>query len=268
VRWLLEQADGASVARFARSLVRTPRRVLEGLRYAASLETRPRTRAWVIEATGSDHVREVTFVIDGRKHTDTCDLLCCGFGLVPNTEIAALLGCAIRVDSVVVDGEQRTTVPGVYAVGETTGVGGLDLALIEGELAGRSASGAASPDLHRIRAKRARARAFAETLGAAFRLRDELRSLAGAETIVCRCESVPLGRLSRAWTMRQAKLYTRAGMGPCQGRVCGAALQFLYGWEPDTIRSPVTPATIEALTDDPVDPATAGRPSREEPVVD
>ena len=40
---------------------------------------------------------------------------------------------------------------------------------------------------------------------------------------------------------REAKLHTRAGMGACQGRVCGAALQALKGWAPGVVRPPLFP---------------------------
>jgi hypothetical protein len=50
--------------------------------------------------------------------------------------------------------------------------------------------------------------------------------------------------LDPAWSAREAKLYTRAGMGACQGRICGAALQFLMGWSPDSVRPPVQPARL------------------------
>jgi hypothetical protein len=43
------------------------------------------------------------------------------------------------------------------------------------------------------------------------------------------------------------KLRTRAGMGPCQGRVCGAALEFLLGERSDTIRPPIAPARVSTL---------------------
>jgi hypothetical protein len=59
---------------------------------------------------------------------------------------------------------------------------------------------------------------------------------------------VPLGKLDPAWSPRQAKLYTRAGMGPCQGRVCGPALELLRGWdEPDTVRAPLEPVPLATL---------------------
>jgi hypothetical protein len=108
---------------------------------------------------------------------------------------------------------------------------GVDLALAEGSLAGYSAAG---------RSDKAREwvlrcedqRGYVAKLTSGFQLRSELKQLAAAETVVCRCEDVRLGAINPEWTMRQAKLYTRAGMGPCQGRVCGAALQHLYGWTP------------------------------------
>lgn len=84
----------------------------------------------------------------------------------------------------------------------------------------------------------------------AFALRPELRHLADGDTIVCRCEDVRLGEIDRAWSPRQAKLYTRVGMGPCQGRICGAALHFLFDWTHDTIREPVQPAGLSTLLAD------------------
>jgi hypothetical protein len=81
----------------------------------------------------------------------------------------------------------------------------------------------------------------------AFALRPELRTLARDDTIVCRCEDVTRGQLRPDWTTRQAKLYTRVGMGPCQGRICGAALEVLFGWEPDVTRPPLQPARISTL---------------------
>jgi hypothetical protein len=36
-------------------------------------------------------------------------------------------------------------------------------------------------------------------------------------------------------------------MGPCQGRVCGPALAFLFGWDSDTVRPPAKPALVGNL---------------------
>jgi hypothetical protein len=92
---------------------------------------------------------------------------------------------------------------------------------------------------------------MAEAMERTFALRDELRTLATPQTIVCRCEDVPAGAFDAAWSPRQAKLYTRAGMGPCQGRVCGPALGFLYGWPADVVRPPIAPARLGSLHDAP-----------------
>jgi NADPH-dependent 2,4-dienoyl-CoA reductase/sulfur reductase-like enzyme len=183
---------------------------------------------------------------DGKRAIEaTCDLLACGFGLVPNLELPRLLGCAVSRGAVIVDGSQRSSDPAVFAAGEACGVGGAELALVEGEIAGRVAVGAAVPA--QLLRQRGRLRAFARGLEAAFAPRAELHALAHPETVVCRCEDVPRGRLHPAWTPRQAKLYTRAGMGPCQGRVCGGALELLFGWPPDTVRPPLYPVPFAAM---------------------
>jgi D-hydroxyproline dehydrogenase subunit alpha len=78
-------------------------------------------------------------------------------------------------------------------------------------------------------------------------LRDELRHLPNDDTLVCRCEDVKYGLLKKYNSQRTAKLQTRCGMGACQGRVCGAASEFLFGWEADTIRPPIFPVRMENL---------------------
>jgi len=36
-------------------------------------------------------------------------------------------------------------------------------------------------------------------------------------------------------------------MGPCQGRVCGPAVEFLFGWQVESVRPPVFPVRIESM---------------------
>jgi hypothetical protein len=95
--------------------------------------------------------------------------------------------------------------------------------------------------------ERRRERGFAASLADAFALRDELRAVARPDTVVCRCEDVTLGRLLPYTSMREAKLQTRAGMGPCQSRVCGPALGFVRGWDADSVRPPVSPVPLSVL---------------------
>jgi NADPH-dependent 2,4-dienoyl-CoA reductase/sulfur reductase-like enzyme len=160
---------------------------------------------------------------------------------------AVLLGCRTEHGSVVVDEQQQTSIANIYSAGEATGIGGLELALVEGEIAGFAAAGAIAKARGRSTA-RDRYRRFASALEQAFALREELKSLPHDETLICRCEDVTLSRVHACAGWREAKLHTRCGMGPCQGRVCGGAVEFLLGWKPESVRPPVFPARIESLS--------------------
>jgi hypothetical protein len=65
--------------------------------------------------------------------------------------------------------------------------------------------------------------------------------------LLCRCEDVSFHRIAACQSWREAKLHTRCGMGPCQGRVCGAALQFLLGWNIDSVRPPLFASRVESI---------------------
>ncbi|HJP93986.1 MAG TPA: FAD/NAD(P)-binding oxidoreductase [Pyrinomonadaceae bacterium] len=201
---------------------------------------------WVVGAQGEGKVESVVMVRGGRRWTVGCDYLACGFHLVPNVELAELLGCAVDNDSVRVNEFQETSVPNVYGAGEVTGIGGLELSLTEGEIAGLAAAGKhdAAREMFVVRDKQRR---FARLLNQTFALRNELKQLAQPQTIVCRCEDITFERLRVHDSWRAAKLQTRCGMGPCQGRVCGSAVEFLFGWRAESVRPPVLPVRVESL---------------------
>ena len=178
-----------------------------------------------------------------RRGRKDCDYLACGFGLVPNMELPLLLGCAVEGGSVVTNEWQETTVPGVYFAGDP---GGLDLALAEGAIAGYGAAGRLD-EARRHFAARGHARRFHDACHSTFRLAEDLKSAPQADTVICRCENVTWGALAAHSSWRSAKLETRCGMGPCQGRVCGSALEFLRGWPPQTVRPPLFPCRMESL---------------------
>jgi hypothetical protein len=116
----------------------------------------------------------------------------------------------------------------------------VDVAIAEGQLAGLAApalgSDAAGATL--VSAWTAAGRRLGAAMDRAFAPRPELAALAAPDTIVCRCEDARRSSLSGCSSAREAKLSSRAGMGPCQGRVCGPALAFLFGWDSDTVRPP------------------------------
>ncbi len=236
-----EQAPASNVARFAARALRSPSRVADAVRYRAAFARTPyRTSSWVVRAVGSDELQRVSVRVGADTREFECDLLGCAAGLVPVTDVAQLLGCAVDAGGVVVDDRQRTSVGGVWAAGECTGVKGDAPAGVEGTIAGRDAAGdgdgAMSESLQR---ERNRGREFGALIDETFALRGEVRTLADAATIVCRCEDVTRGALDAAWTQRQAKLWTRVGMGACQGAVCGPACAAMFGWSENAVRAPL-----------------------------
>ncbi|MDE3053513.1 MAG: NAD(P)/FAD-dependent oxidoreductase [Gemmatimonadota bacterium] len=240
-----EQAPLARVAAFAAGLWRAPAKLADAARYRrAARGARFRTGWWIARAEGSAAVERVTLTDGRREWRVPCDLVAAAAGLVPNVELGAALGCRIADGALAVDRDQRTSVPAVFAAGECTGVGGEDLAILEGEMAGLAAIGRPVGALH---AARDRAGAMVALIARAFAPRAELLRRADADTVVCRCEDVRMGQLDPAWGARQAKLATRAGMGACQGRVCGAALERMVGWPAGTVRPPLSPARVSDL---------------------
>ncbi|MEU9233102.1 FAD-dependent oxidoreductase [Streptomyces subrutilus] len=301
---------GAYTAYAARTpvLLRNPGKLAEAAVHGAALarhRVRLLTRHAVTEAHGTARVEAVTVArldrdwrpLPGTARRVPCDALAVGHGLVPQLELATGLGCATRSgpDGTValdLDAEQRTSVPGIWSAGETGGIGGAQLALVEGELAARSIAAAlrgtpatpggpalragarpgaiagpaaqpgARPDarIRRLVRTRARLRAFAEAMAAAHRPGAGWTGWLRDDAVVCRCEEVPAGALREAAAelgardARTAKLLTRAGMGWCQGRMCGPAVAALAGEAPAPDRRPLScPVPLRRLAELPPD---------------
>jgi NADPH-dependent 2,4-dienoyl-CoA reductase/sulfur reductase-like enzyme len=250
ISMICEQASRSSLARFGLALLRQPGKMHQGLSLRKQLSGIPfAPSCWPVEARGHNALEEVVISQSSDKRTKTvsCDYLACGFHLVPNTELGELLGCRVLDNVVQVDDLQQTSVAGVFCAGEPTGVGGLELALVEGQIAGLAAGGR-SESVPQLFGARKKLRSFARALDRTFALRRELRSLPRPETIICRCEDVVYSRLGQHHCWRSAKLQTRCGMGPCQGRVCGPATRFLFDWSPDSVRPPIFPTRFENLS--------------------
>lgn len=253
---ILEQAPRRKLFGFAASLRRWPGKAAQALALRARLFGIPyRTGTLVRAALGEDRLRAVE--VEGPRGIERieCDHLAVGYGLVPNVELAQLLDCRLERRGahaqVAVDEALRTSVERVYAAGEACGIGGRDTALIEGEMAGHHAVGA-SAAAAALRPQRRHARAFAEQLQRSFALEPRVRALAAPETLVCRCEDVPLSALRGFASQRDAKLATRCGMGACQGRVCGTALAELGlfpSHDHDGRRPPLFPTRLATLAD-------------------
>ncbi|GAB6939339.1 NAD(P)/FAD-dependent oxidoreductase [Isoptericola variabilis] len=200
----------------------------------------------VVAARGDGRVEEVTVArvdarwspVPGTERTVAADAVCVSHGFTPRLELAVAAACAISSDRfVVVDDRQRTTAPGVWAAGELTGIGGAEAALAEGWVAGHHAATGAPDDAALARAVRRRDRSadFARRLEAAHGIRGGWTSWLRDDTLVCRCEEVDAGTLRAAacatasTDLRSVRLTSRAGLGPCQARICGRTVAELVG---------------------------------------
>ncbi|HEY6991813.1 MAG TPA: FAD-dependent oxidoreductase [Bryobacteraceae bacterium] len=247
VKLIAEQATTKAVSSFAFHMVRYPQKMRQAAALKLSLHDVPYLRGcWVEAAEGEGRLRGVRLRQGRKTWMEDCDYAGVGYGLYPNTELASLLGCRLRANAIEVDEWQRTSLDGVFAAGESTGIGGVDLSLVEGEIAGYAACGEMRR-ASRLFGMRSHAKRFAGALDRAFRLREELQTLPCPGTIICRCEDVPYEKLQQMSSFRAAKLHTRCGMGPCQARICGVATEFLFGWRTDSVRPPILPARAASL---------------------
>lgn len=244
---LCEQASLKSLVRFGMGLTSRPAKLVDAVRYRWQARgVRLRTSCWPTAALGEDCLEGVVLNEGGRHVELKADYLACGFHLVPNCELALLLGCILEGSYVKVDEFQQTSVPDLFSAGETTGIGGVEAALAEGQIAGLAAAGARerTPSLLR---RRDAIKRFTQLLDRTYALNPELRRLATPETILCRCEDVTIKATQLHASWRAAKLQSRVGMGSCQGRICGEACKVLFGWGMESVRPPIQPTPVGNL---------------------
>jgi NADPH-dependent 2,4-dienoyl-CoA reductase/sulfur reductase-like enzyme len=247
---IAEQAARVSLMRFGFGLISRSGKASQAFELKRRLgDVKYLTGCWPVAARGTDKLERITLRQNNRDWEIECDYLAYGFHLVPNLELPELLGCKIEHGAVSVDDYQQTSIANVSCAGEATGIGGLELSLVEGEIAGLAAAGQTAK-AHGLFGFRDKQRKFANLLNRTFELRSELKQLPRADTIVCRCEDVTFDRLQRSRSWREAKLHSRCGMGPCQGRVCGAAAEFLFGWKVESVRPPVFPVRVGSMAGD------------------
>ncbi|MFT2692107.1 FAD-dependent oxidoreductase [Clavibacter zhangzhiyongii] len=243
-------------------LARAPHKAAELAGYVSVL-ARERigysTGSAVVAAHGTDRVEAVTVQrldaswapIPGTERRIAVDAVCVGHGFTPRLELPIAAGCRIGSDRFVeVDAAQGAGPRGVFAAGEITGIGGVDQALAEGEVAGHCAAGGSPADAAVAPAVRRRAVAHdvAGRIEAAHGIRPGWTGWLRDDTLACRCEEVPVGRIrataraARSTDLRSMKLATRAGLGICQGRVCGRTVEELLAGEATPAGSAAAPA--------------------------
>lgn len=237
----------------------------------------------IVEARGNGRVEEALVAeVDenwrpkpGTHRSLPVDTICLGYGFVPSVELTRHAQCEHEYDSrlggwIPTRGEDmQTSVQGVYAVGDCTGIAGSFVAIEQGRIAGISAARslkytsahAAEIRIKPCRSRLARLIRLRRALDEVSMPRPGLYELARDETIVCRCEEITLREIKEALgdgatNMNEVKRMTRMGMGLCQGRMCGPALQEIIarqkGLLPAEIgylnpRPPAKPVPLSAL---------------------
>ncbi|CAM5433857.1 FAD-binding protein OS=Streptomyces alboniger OX=132473 GN=CP975_30645 PE=4 SV=1 [Streptomyces alboniger] len=300
---VIEASGYLGYARHPAAVAANPRKLTEAARHGMALlrhRVRLRTRSAVTEAHGADRVEAVTVSrldhawrpIPGTARRIACDALATGHGLVPQIDLATALGCATRRTA---DGTyalelgplQETSLRGLWAAGETSGVGGAPSARAEGELAALAIAArltgrrpASAPRLRALRRRRDRMRAFADAMATAHRPGPGWTRWLTDDTDVCRCEEVPAARIREAVAdlgardPRTVKLLTRAGMGWCQGRMCGTAVACLAAAAPGAtpappdrrlLATPVPLGTLASLSPAPPPPVEPPDPAEGQP---
>jgi len=228
----------------ASGLLSEPRTLAKGIWYvlrnsASGMTIRSNVRA--IRVEGENRVRGLWWRdATGREHRVACDAIGASFGLRSETQLADLVGCAFAFDAAARqwlpqrDPVGRSSVAGVYLAGDGAGIGGADVAELQGERSalavldelGRRIDQTRVAMLDRKLARQAR---FRRALEDAYPYPAHLLDDIGAGEVICRCEGITAGTLRAtarergAHEMNRLKAFTRIGMGRCQGRVCGHA---------------------------------------------
>jgi NADPH-dependent 2,4-dienoyl-CoA reductase/sulfur reductase-like enzyme len=258
-------------------LLNNPNKILEALPYVKTLR-RNRVRTHYREAIVEAHANEsgvlhaVTvarinsdFAIISRREIE-CDVAAISWGFTVDTALALSLGLSASVANdgsvcIETDEDQLASAHNgeykIFAAGELTGIGGSDLALIEGAIAGLAAANARETkrNLYKVRKK---LRRFAEALQRVYPIPLGWKEWLTPQTIICRCEEVDYKDFSEAvrelnaTDSRSIKLMTRCGMGMCQGRMCARNISDLLGSNDEdringTKRPIITPITLGEL---------------------
>lgn len=215
-----------------------------------------------------------SFTHKGKRETLSATLLLTHQGVIPSTHMSRSAGISHVWNAAqvafqpVTDAWGATNIRGLHVAGDGAGIGGAQTAAASGEVAalnilhqmGRISADARTQRAAIARAALFRSRAIRPFLDAAYAPPAEFLSPADA-TIVCRCEEKTAGEIRQGISEgvsghRQIKTSLRAGMGPCQGRMCDATVRGILcastGHAPETLpapraRSPIKPVTLGEL---------------------
>ena len=191
------------------------------------------------ETDKDGRLASLSFDADGTHRRVAADTLLIHNGVVPNVQITRALGIdhdwddAQRAFRPRRDDWGATSLPAIFVAGDGGGIIGAAASALSGRLAalevaralGRLDAQSRDEVARPLRRALDRQLAIRPFLDALFAPAPEFLVPAD-ETIVCRCEEVTAGALRHTVSLgclgpNQLKSFTRCGMGPCQGRMCG-----------------------------------------------
>ncbi len=210
-----------------------------------------------LRAEGGDRLQALSFNCGGKPHRIETGLLMLHQGVIPALHVADAAACETRWNDAqqcwqpIVDNWGQSSQDNIFIAGDAAGIGGARAAWLSGQLAGlqiahqlgRLELEARDGEARAIRNARERHLAIRPFIDAYYRIDDALLAPPD-ETLACRCEEVTVAQLQALVTMgssgpNQSKAFSRCGMGPCQGRFCGATMERVFARE-----RAITPAEV------------------------
>ena len=241
---IIEQRTRWQLFKFALGLWRWPKLIGQAVSLLWRLRHIPYlTNAWVESAEADvkdNHILRLVNIRHGAASRTNAavtrvnvDWLACGYGLRSNHELASLTQ----------QQSDETKSERVYVIGDGDFVAGVDAAIASAKQCVEEilAQAKRNEPFHRS------APSYGVHLQKHFGLRPEVLQLAKSDTVICRCENVRFSEVQAFTSVREAKLYTRLGMGQCQGKICMNSCYSVFGWKPLKARSPIFPAAMQSL---------------------
>jgi D-hydroxyproline dehydrogenase subunit alpha len=237
----------------------------------------------VIEARGNGAIGQVVSArvdnhgkpISGKEKIYQTPLLAVGYGFAANIELGQMTGCQSEYAQerggwvIRTDDNLETSLPGIFAAGEITGIAGALKSICEGEIAalailhqqGNMTDQLYEKRLAKLRKERGHHLQFGKYFNLLYRVPDSAYLDIPDETLICRCEEVTMGDIRKAVangydTPATLKIALRSAMGDCQGRICGPAIYDILAaltgrtqssMTPLVVRPPVKPVSIDSL---------------------
>ncbi len=226
-----------------------------------------------LEVIGRERAEGLRFTCRGKQMDIAAQTVLLHEGVVPNLRLSQSLNCEHewyepqRYWKPVLDLWGQSSVEGVSVAGDATGIGGGPMAVVKGHLAAIDSACKLNKinEVERDRlavqhrknlVKEELIRPFLDHV---FPPNRQALNPTDDEVLVCRCEEITAGQIRDAIAQgarhpAQIKGKTRAGMGPCQGRMCAATITEMIAASCSLdisdvgslrVRTPLKPLSIE-----------------------